>query len=63
MDVSKTVIWNNRTPQSIRFCKRLKFEFVKKSKDIILKEDDYVKNQKSKLMPCKIILKSGKSFI
>lgn len=32
IDASKNIIWNNRTPQSIRFCRPLKLEFVKKAR-------------------------------
>ncbi|CAG9759703.1 unnamed protein product [Ceutorhynchus assimilis] len=32
------VLWNNRTPQSVRFCRPLKLEFVKETSEHILKE-------------------------
>jgi len=60
IDAAKNVIWNNRNPQSIRFCGPLKLKFEQKSKDCILKEDEYVKNQIYKLVPCKFILIYGK---
>lgn len=40
---SKNVLWNNRTPQSIRFCRPLKLEFVKETKECILKENEFLK--------------------
>ncbi|XP_050746028.1 uncharacterized protein LOC127011840 isoform X2 [Drosophila biarmipes] len=38
MDQHHRVIWINRTPQSVRFCRPLKIEFVKESTALILKE-------------------------
>ena len=32
-------VWNNRTPQSPRFCRPDKLEYIKETKDSILKED------------------------
>lgn len=39
VDASHNIIWNNRTPQSIRFCRPLKLEFFKETRDAILRED------------------------
>jgi len=38
MDHIGNVFWMNRTPQSIRFCRPVKLEFVKEAKDHILAE-------------------------
>ncbi|XP_050742176.1 uncharacterized protein LOC127010860 [Drosophila biarmipes] len=38
IDQHHRVIWINRTPQSVRFCRPLKIEFVKESTALILKE-------------------------
>lgn len=35
---ANSIIWMNRTPQSVRFCRPLKFEFVKENEEIILRE-------------------------
>lgn len=38
IDSSGNLLWNNRTPQSIRFCRPLKLEFLKETKEVILEE-------------------------
>lgn len=58
LDASRNVLWNNRTPQSIRFRRPLKLKFVKESKECILNENEYLKKQISNLTPCKIILEN-----
>lgn len=35
---TNTILWNNYTPQSIRFCRPLKIEYVKESREHILEE-------------------------
>lgn len=46
-----TVLWINQTPQSVRFCRPLKMEFVKESKEHILKEKENLDTQIKNLMP------------
>lgn len=46
-----TVLWLNRTPQSVRFCRPLKLEFVKETKEHILTEKNDLDNQIQKLVP------------
>lgn len=43
-------IWVNRTPQSVRFCRPLKVEFVKETKEHILTENHNINNQIKKLV-------------
>jgi len=38
-------LWNNRTPQSIRFCRPLKLEFIKKTKVNILEEEESIRKE------------------
>lgn len=44
-----TICWNNKTLQSVRFCRPLKMEFAKESKDHILKEKEDLNTQVKKL--------------
>jgi len=60
IDASTNILWNNKTPQSIRFCRPLKLAFMKETKDSILNESEYLKRQIDKLQSCKIILSDGK---
>jgi len=45
MDHIGNVFWMNRTPQSIRFCRPVKLEFVKETKDRILDEKKNLDSQ------------------
>lgn len=45
IDGSGRVIWCNRTPQSTRFCRPLKLEFVKETKEVVLKEGAELRKQ------------------
>ncbi|KAF0291308.1 hypothetical protein FJT64_010548 [Amphibalanus amphitrite] len=45
------VIWQNRTPSSTRFCRPLKLEYMRETKEINVSEDAYWKDQISKLQP------------
>lgn len=45
IDELHRVIWLNKTPQSVRFCRPLKIEFVKESTSLILNEKDNLDNQ------------------
>lgn len=38
-------LWNNRAPQSSRFCRPIKFEFVKESIDVILRQKQLIEDQ------------------
>ncbi|KMQ87394.1 dna-mediated transposase [Lasius niger] len=38
-------LWNNRAPQSSRFCRPIKFEFVKESIDVILRQKQLTEDQ------------------
>jgi len=38
IESSGNLLWINRTPQSIMFCRALKLEFLKETKEVILKE-------------------------
>lgn len=55
-------IWVNRTPQSVRFCRPLKVEFVKETKEHILTENHNINNQIKKLEPLQYTLSNGKKL-
>lgn len=46
---SNNVCWKNLLPSSIRFCRPLKFEFVKETADVITSEVGRVQNEKKNL--------------
>lgn len=39
------ILWNNRTPQSNRFCRPVKIKYVKESHEVILKQKENIENQ------------------
>lgn len=39
---SGNILWNNRTPQFFRFCRPLKLEYTKETKDVILKKTNKI---------------------
>lgn len=51
IDTRNQIIWMNNTPQSVRFCRPLKIQFIKETTDLILKEkynlDIQIKNLKN----------------
>lgn len=49
IDSDKNILWQNRTPQSIRFCRPIKLEFIKETKETILKERAEIEEQIKKL--------------
>lgn len=54
-------VWRNKTPSSIRFCRPLKFEFMKESKDNIMQEYNYYEKKIQKLLKKRI--KIDKSIV
>ena len=45
------VVWQNRTPSSTRFCRPLKLEYVRETKEVNVREDAFWKDQVSELQP------------
>ncbi|CAH0560414.1 unnamed protein product [Brassicogethes aeneus] len=43
------ILWNNRTPQSVRFCRPLKIQFAKETKELVLMEKEDIKDQINQL--------------
>lgn len=56
IDEAGTIFWNNRTPQSVRFCRPLKMEFAKETKDHILAEKNDLDRQIINLTPCVVTI-------
>ena len=54
------ILWNNQTPQSVRFCRPLKLEYTTESKDHILKKKANLDDEISYLENIKIILPTNK---
>lgn len=59
IDSSNNILWNNRTPQSIRFCRPLKLEFLKETNDVIIRENLHIQEQIKNLIPSKVILNNN----
>ncbi|GBO14644.1 hypothetical protein AVEN_207351-1 [Araneus ventricosus] len=53
-DDSKSVIWKNPVPSSIKYCRPIKFIFAKESTDLITAEVEKIKHQIKELEPTKI---------
>lgn len=56
----KKNIWQNPTPSSPRYCRPIRFRFVKESVDITKEEICYVENAVRKLTPTEVILQDKK---
>ena len=48
---SGKIIWNNRTPQSVRFCRPLKLEYIKENKQTIIQEELSLRKEVEALEP------------
>lgn len=51
VDNSKTIIWNNATPQSPRWCRSLRLQFEKETPELTLKEKASVEAEIDALIP------------
>lgn len=56
----KKIIWQNPTPSSPRYCRPIRFRFVKESTDVIKEEISYVDESAKKLTPTEVILHGSK---
>lgn len=59
---NQKVIWENPTPSSPRFCRPIRFRFVKENNDVTGEEINYVKDAINTLVPTEIELQ-GKKFL
>ncbi|XP_050498858.1 uncharacterized protein LOC126879708 [Diabrotica virgifera virgifera] len=48
---SEEIVWLNPRSSSTRFCVPIKFEFIKETHDIIMRENNYVEEQIASLLP------------
>ncbi|KAK9688610.1 hypothetical protein QE152_g35188 [Popillia japonica] len=53
---NKKVIWHNPTPSSPRFCRPIRFQFVKESTDVTKEEIRYIRESVNALKPTEINL-------
>lgn len=51
LDDLKSIVWNNATPQSPRWCRPLRLQFEKETDEITLKEKESVENEIAALIP------------
>lgn len=58
---SEKVLWENRTPSSPRFCRPIRFRFVKETTDITNEEIVFVKNGIQSLVATEVVV-DGKKF-
>ena len=56
-------LWKNKTPNSAKFCRPLKLEFAKETKEISINEEDLIKKQISELNPYSFELNGSKFLI
>lgn len=56
VDNSNTVIWNNVVPQSSRWCRPLRLQFAKESKELTLSVKDSVEHEIQMLEVCDIVI-------
>lgn len=52
------ILWNNRTPQSVRYYRPIKLQFVKESRDVILAQKFCIEQQIAKLQVFEIMLQN-----
>ncbi|XP_026828955.1 uncharacterized protein LOC109611090 [Ooceraea biroi] len=52
------ILWNNRTPQSARYCRPIKLQFVKESRDVIVAQKFCIEQQIAKLQVFEIMLQN-----
>lgn len=53
------ILWNNRAPQSSRFCRPIKLESVKESIDVILRQKQLIEDQIKKLNIFEVVVEDS----
>jgi len=61
IDAFGNILWNNRTPPSIRFCRLLKLEFIKGTKANILEEEESIRKEIDSLEAFHVKIDENKS--
>lgn len=59
---NEKVLWNNPTPSSPRFCRPIRFRFIKETTDVTEEEIRHVENAISSLVPTEVYI-AGKKFL
>lgn len=54
------ILWNNPTPQSVRFCRPIKLEFIKETKEVVKKENDDLNKEIKEISEVQISLPNNK---
>lgn len=49
-----SILWSNLRPSSVRYCRPLRFQFLKETVAVIKTEEEYVASQISQLIPLKL---------
>lgn len=57
------LIWENPTPSSSRFCRPIRFRFVKENTDVTEEEINYVKNSSDSLSKTEVIMNGNKYLV
>lgn len=57
------IVWENPKPSSPRFCRLIRFRFVKESTDVTEEEINHIKTAANELTPTEVILKENKFVI
>lgn len=60
---NEKVLWNNPTPSSPRFCRPIRFRFIKETSDVTEEEIRHVKSAISSLVPTEVDISGKKFFI
>jgi len=60
---NNVIYWRNRIPQSYRFCRPIKLEYVKESAEVILRQKREIEEEISRLEDVEIILDNTKSIL
>lgn len=56
VSIGSQVIWSNPLPTSYRFCRPIRIQYRKESRDLILAEKAYIENQINNLLPLTTII-------
>lgn len=61
--VGENLIWENPTPSSSRFCRPIRFRFVKENTDVTEEEINFVKNSSDSLSKTEVIMNGNKYLV
>lgn len=61
-NAQKIIAWQNPRSSSTRFCRPVRFQFIKETSETARREVEYIENQITALTPTKIILSTGQEI-